>query len=86
MAKLETSKKLTAPKIAFFNCSHSTRFAVYEEMSRWSQQYNVEYALSRFTAHQLIAQLPTPEHNTQFALTWNPLGVHYLEYRIVEWL
>ena len=88
MARLETGKNINwvTPKIAFVNWTHSTKFAVYEAMDQWSSQYDVAYAMQHMGLNQLIAQLPTVEHNSMFALTWNPQGVPYLRYRIVEWL
>ena len=88
MAKLENSKTLEwhTPKIAFVNWTHSTKFAVYEEMDLWSSRYDVAYQMHHHSLNQLVAQLPSVEHNMHFALTWNPQGIHYLQYRIVEWL
>lgn len=86
MVKLENSKNWTTPKIAFVNWTPATKFAVYEAMEVWSHTYTVEYEMQHMTLNQLVAQLPTPEHNTVFTLTWNPKNIAYLQYRIVEWL
>lgn len=86
MAKLSNSTNWTVPKIAFVNWTHSTKFAVYEEMDLWSTRYSVSYTMQHMGLNQLVAQLPTTEHNSHFVLTWNPQGIHYLQYRIVEWL
>ena len=86
MAELPNSTKWTVPKIVFVKWTPSTRYAVYEAMEQWSNQYSVEYRMQHMNINQIVAQLPTVEHNSLFGITWNPASIHYLEYRIVEWL
>jgi len=93
MAKIQNSKNYTVPKIVFHNIAGSNgmvrgycRSAILEQLDLWEQQHCTEYTIVSNTRTSLHIQLPTIEWNTHFALTWNPRGVCYLEYRIVEWL